>query len=247
MLTGRYSRSVASRFRPRSSLRPAPPRTPEDPGHGGSGNRYENGDTVRANAEEAVYWLHIAAEHGVENAQLRLARHYKAGGGVSVDHHMAVRWLKAAAESGLPAAQFELGSWYMEGQCVPRNLALFVSWTREAAKNGDVRGLHNLGVAYEQGLGVEQNAHRELAIMIVESATTHDEHAEAVRLFQLAADAEDLFAMEHLAFHLETGLGVQRNAAKAAALERASIEIEQRKETGRREQRIARSGFRVVQ
>lgn len=89
-----------------------------------------------AQPELAAAQLRRAAELGVAEAQLALARALAAGRGAAREDDAAataLRWLQQAAEQGLAAAQLELGHWHADGRGVPEDLALARRWLRKAA------------------------------------------------------------------------------------------------------------------
>jgi TPR repeat protein len=70
---------------------------------------YEKGDGVPQSREEAVAFLRLAAEQGLDVAQANLGILYFQGMVVNKDMTEGAKWLRKAAEQGLPEAQAALG------------------------------------------------------------------------------------------------------------------------------------------
>ena len=87
--------------------------------------------------EEAVKWLHKAAEQGHADAQYVLGTCYCSGKGVPVDRTEAIRWWMKAAEQGDAMAQYMLGDAFAHGEGVPENYVEAIEWYEKAAEQGD--------------------------------------------------------------------------------------------------------------
>ena len=85
------------------------------------GWRYDNGEGVPEDKEEAMKWYRLAAEQGLARAQLHLGSMYQKGEGVPKNHKEATKWYLLAAEQELAHAQFNLGLMYDYGGGVPKN------------------------------------------------------------------------------------------------------------------------------
>ena len=72
------------------------------------GFRYDEGEGVPRDSQEAVKWWRKAAEQGHDQAQFNLGDMYARGDGVSEDKTEAMKWLRFAAEQGHAEAQFSL-------------------------------------------------------------------------------------------------------------------------------------------
>ena len=121
------------------------------------GCRYETGDGVPKDLEQAVYWFRKSAEQGYAFAQSKLGMCYKSGNGVPKDLEQAVYWFRKSAEQGDAFAQFYLGICYQSGNGVPKDLEQAVKWYRKSAEQGNAFAQNNLGVCYEKGYGVPKD------------------------------------------------------------------------------------------
>ena len=72
------------------------------------GLSYYNGQGVKQDDKQAVYWFQKAAEQGHADAQYYLGFCYKNGFSVKQDDEQAVYWFRKAAEQGHARAQYHL-------------------------------------------------------------------------------------------------------------------------------------------
>ena len=105
--------------RVRELLKPSTPNTPPDP-------------------QQAMRWLHRAAENGFLRAQTDLGGIYLQGGkyGIAADGKEALKWFTAASNQGSKEALYYIGLIYKRGQDVPRDGQKALSFWRQAAKAG---------------------------------------------------------------------------------------------------------------
>jgi TPR repeat protein len=82
-------------------------------------------------------WYRKAAEHGNDDAQLKLGDCYYDGNGVGQDYDEALKWFRKAAEQENPTAQRRLGECYYCGYGVKSDYEDALSWFRKAAEQGD--------------------------------------------------------------------------------------------------------------
>ena len=99
--------------------------------------------------EEAVKWLHRAAEHGHPEAQHALGYAYDHGKGIPQDYAAAVKWYRRAAEQNVAESQFNLGVSYAMGNGVRQDLREAYIWTSMAEKNGHKDGKEGKALAQE--------------------------------------------------------------------------------------------------
>ena len=64
------------------------------------GLSHVQGHGVAQNYEEGLKWLGLAANNGLQKAQIRLARIHLSGQGVPRDYKEAIYWFRKAADSG---------------------------------------------------------------------------------------------------------------------------------------------------
>ena len=83
--------------------------------------RYEEGDWLSKDIDEALKLYLKAAEQGHCGAQLRLGHIYYWGEDVKQDYNESNKWYRQAAEQGDMCAQYCLGLAYTEGLGTPQN------------------------------------------------------------------------------------------------------------------------------
>src|SRR3954464_15791664 len=79
------------------------------------GFAYDQGRGVEPNAEAAVHWYKLSADHGNHAAQNNLANLYANGRGVAMDKPRAAMWYLRAASEGYAPAQNNAGYMYANG------------------------------------------------------------------------------------------------------------------------------------
>lgn len=116
-------------------------------------------DENSAQAEEAVKWLHKAAEQGHAAAQYALGRSYMKGIGVKQDYHHGLKWLMLSARQDNPYAANYLGLAFRKGLGVVQDTGQAIRWYTRAAEEGNLRAAQfNLGRMYEAGVGVPKDS-----------------------------------------------------------------------------------------
>ncbi len=116
-----------------------------------------NGDQVRKNVPEALYWLKRAFRAGDCCAAQNIAITYRQIG----DLKSAFNWFRKSAKSSDGDALIQLGIHYYWGKGTRKNAKAAVACFRRAAKvkniceSGRDDGFFWLGVAYLQGRGVK--------------------------------------------------------------------------------------------
>lgn len=120
-------------------------------------SRYENGQGVKKNFDEAVSWYKKSAESGNARAQDTMGWFFQTGQGVTKDVKMAISWYQKAVDQGFANAQHNLAVLYDEGVDVPLNKAEAVKLYQAAAAQGHPRAKLNLGVMYWKGDGVDKD------------------------------------------------------------------------------------------
>ena len=149
------------------------------------------------NYDQAFPLYQEAAQSGVVEAQLALAKCYDFGRGVKSNPAEAVRWYTAAANSGNADAQDNLATCYLEGYGVPKNLEQAFYWYKQAADQGNPFALNNLGLCYRNGEGTEVN------------------HEMATQCFLKAAQMGNANAQYNLGRSYYHGLGVPLDMQQA--------------------------------
>jgi TPR repeat protein len=95
--------------------------------------RYDFGEGMPENDQEAVKWYRKAADQGNDLAQMSLGWMYNSGEGVPESDQEAVKWYRKAAYQGNANAQTSLGAMYFDGEGVPQDNVRAYFWTNIAA------------------------------------------------------------------------------------------------------------------
>jgi TPR repeat protein len=164
---------------------------------------YEYGLGVDQNHQTGLFWLQMAADHGVPDAQFRLSQYFFRGIGTEADLDQGMLYLKRAAKQNLAHAQYELALIYYDYALHPDDPDYGLEtekkafhWTNCAIKNGhdDARAL--LGLLHYYGLGTPENVE------------------EGLRILEPMAENGNLQAQNHLAYFYINGIGVEKNTVK---------------------------------
>ena len=118
---------------------------------------YYNGQNVKQNYEQAVYWFKKAAEQNHANAQHNLGIMYYNGWGTTQDYEQAFYWFEQAAKQGDITAQHNIGLMYYDGKGVRQDFGQAVYWLKKAAELGNPEAQYNLGIVYSNGKGRGQD------------------------------------------------------------------------------------------
>ena len=116
------------------------------------GQKYEQGDGVPKNDQQAIKWYRKAAEQDDCDAQFSLARLYEEGTKtIPQSYKQAITWYKRAAEQGDPEAQLSLGRMYETGhEEFPANITEAIHYYKDAAKQGSTEAMRQLAHIYEK-------------------------------------------------------------------------------------------------
>ena len=118
---------------------------------------YDNGEGIRRDYVQAVFWYKKAAKQGDATAQYNLGNCYYYGKGVMKDNYWAVFWYKKAAEQGDATAQYNLGNCYYDGKGGSKDYAQAMEWYTKAAEQGNADSQKKLGFCYYNGEGVTKD------------------------------------------------------------------------------------------
>ena len=123
------------------------------------GLMYLTGRTVEPDPEQALVWLHRAADQDDPDAQYNLGVAYATGwdGMIPVNAVESASWYRRAAEKDHDLSQYNLGVAYAEGMGVAKDDVEAIKWWWRAAARGNTRAQYNLGVAYSKGEGVARD------------------------------------------------------------------------------------------
>ena len=137
---------------------PARAADPAAPPSGGAAE-YEKGmdyligrNGVERAPEQAMPWLHKAAEHGSSDALVQLGICYQSGTGVALDEKQAYAWFLKAAEKGNPRGQLQVGLALKRGRGVPIDLKKAYAYIEQAANGGHPKAQLELALSYRDGI-----------------------------------------------------------------------------------------------
>ncbi len=154
------------------------------------GKRFDQGDGVPVNYEEALKWYTQSAEQGHLKAQHNLAGMYYYGKGVEKDEAKAVEYYKMAAKQGSALSQYNLSLLYQQGEGLMKNDAIAFSWCLEAAKQGYSDAQYELGMLYQLGQGVNPDPTLEYTWFSKAADQGHSEAQCELAFFYLSGSEE---------------------------------------------------------
>ncbi|MCH7701680.1 MAG: SEL1-like repeat protein [Planctomycetes bacterium] len=191
---------------------------------------------------EAVKWLHKAAEQGYAAAQNGLGVVYAMG--TDKNYEVAMEWYRKAADQDLATAQISVGVMYANGQGVPKNNEEAVKWYRKAVVQDLPLAQFRLGLMYAKGWGVTKNAEEavkwylkaakqgngraqtNLGVMYFKGEGVAKNDEEAAKWYRKAAEQGYARAQQKLGVMYFNGEGVPKNDAKAVQWYRKAAEQE---------------------
>jgi TPR repeat protein len=159
--------------------------------------RYEAGNGVEKDLDQALIWYHSAADGGSAKAQRALGEMYDEGRGVEQDSDEALRWYEKAANQGNADTRLRVAeSLDDDAEQIIGGPSPFEVTTR-AAESGEAEAQFALGLAYELGSGVSADAQI------------------ASEWYSAAADQGHAPAQTALGVMYMIGAGVDRNDSQA--------------------------------
>lgn len=165
------------------------------------GNMFVSGQGVSASATEAVKLFAKACQGGLGNGCYNLGVMLQNGNGVAKDEGKAVQLYAAACKDGVAMGCSNAGRSTLWGMGVNKDAALGVKLLELGCNGGDEHACSDLGVMMLGGIG----------------GLTQDER-KSVQLFKRACDGNVPTGCTNLAYMVEFGRGVQKNAALAAEI-----------------------------
>lgn len=191
------------------------------------GRRFEKGEGVEKDTEEAAKWYRKAAEQGHAAAQKSLGVMYIEGRGVEKDEAAGIDWLQKAAEQGDTETQGLLAFCYENGIGVERDLFLAAEWYKKAAERGSADAQVALGNCYVDGLGVGKDL-GEAMFWFGKAAAQGDEGSMAylAKVLPEAAKQGDPYSQNALGLCYLNGSGVTKDETEAVKWFRKAAEQE---------------------
>ena len=114
---------------------------------------------LQQDVAQAVVYLQLAAEQGLEAAQHYLGDLYSIGRGVAQDHAAAAVWYRRAAQQGYGLSCMSLAQCYSSGEGVERDRFQAIFWHKRAYLAGieihSERHLNDLGVRTEELMAIK--------------------------------------------------------------------------------------------
>ena len=169
------------------------------------GKKYEDGDGVEKDMEQAIFWYTKTAEQGHAEAQYRLGNiyslydddEYNDDNDNNNNKEKAVFWYTKAAEQGHAEAQFQMGKWYENDDSSLQNYLVAKLWYEKAANQGHAESQYNLGNIYRYGRGIPQ------------------EYSKAAYWYQQAAEQDYMEAQYNLGEMYYYGYGMKKDIEQA--------------------------------
>ena len=202
---------------------------------GDSGAQYELGLEAeqQQNYHEAFKWFQLAAQQGLNGAQVDLAYLYVTGFGTDKDLKQAVHWYSLAAAQGNFNGEYSLGICYLHGEGVEQNLALARKWISSALTHGDgARSVNAMGLTYEIGPEKDLNeafswynkaaemgygeAQYNVCRLTAQGLVSPADYTRAIKWCSTLAENGDAWGEYGLAQIYEQGIGSPPNLGKAA-------------------------------
>jgi TPR repeat protein len=121
------------------------------------GLRYDWGEGVGKDVNQAATWYQKSAVQGLANAQFLLGDCYAKGEGVAKNDTQSVSWYRKAAEQGHGMSQYNLGFSYEQGIGVTKDMAQAILWYQKSARTDFAPALKKMGDIYASGAGVPKN------------------------------------------------------------------------------------------
>ena len=118
---------------------------------------YRDGGLLLPDAEQAAYWLELAAKRNLPAAQYALGKLYLSDDPEVHDVDDGLRWLESAARSGNSDAAYRMGKEYLTGRSVRKDAVKAAEYLRRAADNNHPWANYLLGKLYLTGNGVPKN------------------------------------------------------------------------------------------
>ena len=193
-------------------------------------------DSVARDDKAAFAWAMRGHEAGDYVATNYLGLFYERGSGVEIDFERSTALFHQAAEAGEAEAMRNYGLALSKGDGVSKNQELAIEWWRKAFAAGDISAAHDIGMAYQDGLGVVRNDEEavrwfrkgheggdfsstaNLAFMIEHGrGGLEKDLSEAFKLYQLAAEGGNDWAMFSTGLQHYEGLGTTRDYSAARA------------------------------
>ena len=118
---------------------------------------YRNGGLLLPDAEQAAYWLELAAKRDLPAAQYALGKLYLSDDPEVHDVDDGLRWLERAARNGNTNAAYRLGKEYLTGTSVQKDAARAAEYLCHAADRNHPWASYLLGKLYLTGNGVPKD------------------------------------------------------------------------------------------
>jgi len=184
---------------------------------------------------EAAALYRLAADQGLQEAQVRLAVFYAEGRGVTQDTDEAIRLyyeaavqghsdsqsaIRSFADQGFASAQYLVGLMFDTGVGMGRGTAMAVHYYNLAARQGHAEaydGLRGLGSRFTE-------AQFHLGSLNELGEAIEQDYAEALRWYRLAAAQGEDRSQYRLGVMYAEGLGVEPDLSEAAKWFRVAVE-----------------------
>lgn len=149
------------------------------------------------NQDQSVYWYTLAAQQGIQEAQMELAEIYRKGLGMNKNIKYAIYWLEKAAQQENWSAMNNLAEIYEAGKETNQDYTKAFYWYKKLAQQNDTNAQQKLAEFYLKGIGTDKDL------------------ATAISLYE-KLDAKGIkIPFYTLAWGYYKGMGVSKNSIKA--------------------------------
>jgi len=197
------------------------------------GCRYQYGNFVDKDYQEAFRWFLELAQKGDARGQFKVGVFYHYGYGREVDCKKAYEWYAKAVEQDHVIAQNNMGVLYQIGKGVDKDYQKAIYWYQKSAEGGDDAAQYNLGRMHYYGKGVEQDyqkafewftkaaeqgyeeAQYYIGLMYADGKGVEKNYTEAAEWYTRAAIGGDTDAQVRIGVLYKYGRGVEKDVQKA--------------------------------
>lgn len=161
---------------------------------------YRSGKQAKDNEDKAMVLLQKAADLGLDEAALEIARYLHTGSkSVAVDHEKALAILQRLANQGNHMAIYMLGQRYHDGKGVEKDPQKALQYYQSAYEKGSNKAANQIGILYESG-----------------EATGEEDKQTAFGWYEKAADRGDSNGFSNVARYYHFGILGETDLSKAA-------------------------------
>jgi len=205
------------------------------------GTKYETGEEIAIDYNEAMQWYRLAADKGLAKAQFKLGLAYQYGfsSNLTYPQSLFIIYDDYATDYDVDCAVFAYG----QEHGIKDDFKQAIHWYQLAANQGDAEAQYELGTFYFYGVVVERSlpeafrftlmaGEQGLAKAQLEVGSFYESGfgckkapGEAIRWYQLAAEQNLLPAILKMATRYHRGKGVPKSKLDCLKLYRKAVEL----------------------